>query len=73
MCLVLAASMATTEKDWDLLGKSWWSHVQFLADDKLEGRGTGTEGFAKAASYVIDQFEKVRSTLGNGVERFPLI
>ena len=58
MCLVLAASMATTEKDWDLLGKSWWSHVQFLADDKLEGRGTGTEGFAKAASYVIDQFEK---------------
>jgi Zn-dependent M28 family amino/carboxypeptidase len=36
----------------------WWRHVQFLADDALEGRQTGSEGYRKAASYVVSQFEK---------------
>ncbi|HEY0079310.1 MAG TPA: M28 family metallopeptidase [Pyrinomonadaceae bacterium] len=35
----------------------WWSHVQFLADDKLEGRDTGSEGHRKAVEYVIEQFK----------------
>jgi len=54
-----AASIAATaqEKDWTTLGTAWWAHIQYLADDKLEGRGTGTEGFAKAAAYVTDQFQ----------------
>ena len=39
-------------------GKRWWTHVQFLADDKLEGRNTGSEGHRKAAQYVADQFER---------------
>src|SRR5688572_9619322 len=30
----------------------WWSHVKTLADDSLEGRQTGTDGYRKAASYV---------------------
>jgi hypothetical protein len=42
--------------DWDALGKRWWSHVQFLADDQVEGRGTGTVGFEKAADYMAEQF-----------------
>ena len=25
-------------------GSRWWSYVQFLASDKLEGRNTGSEG-----------------------------
>ncbi len=33
------------------------SHMQFLADDLLEGRGTGTRGFQIAAAYVAAQFE----------------
>src|SRR5580765_6589628 len=52
----LAAHAATP--DWTALGNAWWAHIQFLADDKLEGRGTGTEAFAKAGAYVTDQFEK---------------
>jgi len=44
--------------DWSALGKSWWSHVQFLADDNLEGRDTGSPGFEKAAAYMADQFRK---------------
>ncbi|MCU1284530.1 MAG: putative aminopeptidase [Acidobacteriales bacterium] len=39
-------------------GKSWWAHVQVLADDKMEGRDTGSEGHRKAAAYVADQFKK---------------
>lgn len=33
------------------------SHMRFLADDLLEGRGTGTRGFQIAAAYVAAQFE----------------
>ncbi|HTQ55682.1 MAG TPA: M28 family metallopeptidase [Bryobacteraceae bacterium] len=39
-------------------GRRWWSHVQQLADDKLEGRGTGTAGYRKAAAYVSGEFER---------------
>ena len=31
-------------------------HIEFLADDLLEGRGTGTRGHEIAASYVASQF-----------------
>lgn len=33
------------------------AHVQFLADDALEGRGTGTRGYELAAKYVRSQFQ----------------
>jgi Zn-dependent M28 family amino/carboxypeptidase len=39
-------------------GARWWSYVEFLASDKLEGRNTGSEGHRKAAEYVAAQFEK---------------
>ena len=32
------------------------AHMTFLADDLLEGRGTGTRGFEVAAQYVAAQF-----------------
>src|SRR5262245_44750970 len=55
---VMAAAGLRAGQDWDALGKAWWAHIHYLADDKLEGRGTGTEGFAKATVYVSDQFQK---------------
>jgi len=39
-------------------GDSWWAHVKFLADDRLEGRETGSEGLRKAEAYVVDQLTK---------------
>jgi Zn-dependent M28 family amino/carboxypeptidase len=36
----------------------WWAHVRTLADDSLEGRQTGSDGYRKAASYVAEQFER---------------
>ena len=39
-------------------GTRWWSYVEFLASDKLEGRNTGSEGHRKAAAYVAAEFER---------------
>ncbi len=39
-------------------GERWWSHVTFLADDKLEGRNTGSAGHRKAAEYVAGEFAR---------------
>jgi hypothetical protein len=33
------------------------SHLRFLADDLLEGRGTGTRGYDLAARYVASRFQ----------------
>ena len=33
-------------------------HIRVLAHDSMEGRGTGTPGYARAARYVAGQFEK---------------
>jgi aminopeptidase YwaD len=33
-------------------------HIQYLADDKLEGRRTGTEGEKLAAAYISDAFSR---------------
>jgi hypothetical protein len=62
VCLLAAASAAgTAARSADLAseGKSWWAHVQFLADDKLEGRNVGTPGFDKAVEYVETQFQAI--------------
>jgi peptidase M28-like protein len=40
-------------------GKAWWAHVQFLADDALEGRNVGTPGYEKAVDYVESQFKAI--------------
>jgi hypothetical protein len=51
-----AAAMAATP-DWEALGKRWWAHVQYLADDKWEGRDTGSAGYEMAAAYVTNRFK----------------
>ena len=35
------------------------AHMAFLADDLLEGRGTGTRGYQLAANYVRAQFQEM--------------
>ncbi len=39
-------------------GQRWWSHVAVLADDRLEGRITGSQGHRKAAEYVAAEFAR---------------
>ncbi len=57
--LLFAAAGSLFAADYAAEGKLWWTHIQFLADDQLEGRNIGTEGFAKAVSYVNEQFERL--------------
>ncbi len=45
--------------DYAAEGKLWWAHVQFLADDKLQGRDIGSEGFEQAVTYVSGQFQRL--------------
>ena len=53
-----AATGAASSNGTDADGKRWWSHVRYLADDKLEGRKTGSEGHRKAAQYVAAEFKR---------------
>ncbi|MEI9976677.1 MAG: hypothetical protein WDO73_34240 [Ignavibacteriota bacterium] len=38
--------------------KRWWAHVVALANDGMEGRDAGSEGYRKAERYVTAEFEK---------------
>ena len=51
-CLLLAGA------DFNAEGKRWWSHIEFLASDDMQGRNTGSESHLKAARYVAGEFEK---------------
>jgi hypothetical protein len=57
--LLVLALLALTLQDPASEGKRWWRHVEFLADDALEGRSIGTAGFEKAAGYVEAQFKEI--------------
>jgi hypothetical protein len=48
--------MGASSADLEAQGRRWWSHVQVLADDRMEGRDTASPGFDRAADYVVDQF-----------------
>ncbi|HEU4412766.1 MAG TPA: M28 family metallopeptidase [Polyangiaceae bacterium] len=47
----------------------WWSHVEYLASDALEGRNTGSPGHAKAAAYVAQKLAEAGAEPA-GVEGF---
>src|SRR6185369_17921511 len=51
ICLLLFAQLANAQS-----ADAIRAHMRFLASDALEGRGTGTRGYAVAADYVAAQF-----------------
>jgi Zn-dependent M28 family amino/carboxypeptidase len=38
-------------------GQSWWDTVKVLADDKFEGRDTGSAGEKQAQEYIVEQLK----------------
>lgn len=57
--VLLSIALATADgTDWDAAGRAWWSHIEYLASDGLEGRNVGSSGYEKAALYVAAQFKK---------------
>src|SRR5271156_6537998 len=56
LVLLLAISAAAqTAPYFD--GQTWWNHIKFLADDKLEGRDTGSQGERTAQAYAVEQLK----------------
>jgi Zn-dependent M28 family amino/carboxypeptidase len=53
--LLSIAACAQSASHFD--GKSWWDTVKFLADDKLEGRDTGSRGEREAQAYIVEQLK----------------
>jgi Zn-dependent M28 family amino/carboxypeptidase len=58
ICFIAAALFALAAVPPPPEAKSWWSHVQYLASDKLQGRNAGSPGHKLAADYVAAQFKK---------------
>ena len=55
LSLSFAASAQAPQLHFD--GKSWWHHVEVLADDNMEGRETGSPGLERAEAYVVEQLK----------------
>jgi len=55
--LALAGSLLAA--DYTAEGNLWWAHIQFLADDSLAGRDTGSAGFQRAVEYISTAFERM--------------
>jgi len=53
--MVFCVSVCATEPN--PATRRWWSHVEALANDGMEGRDTGSEGYRRAERYVAAQFE----------------
>jgi Zn-dependent M28 family amino/carboxypeptidase len=53
---LVAISAAAQAAHFD--GQSWWDHIKVLADDKLEGRDTGSRGEREAQAYAVQQLKK---------------
>jgi len=53
--LAIACALFATEPN--PATRRWWAHVTAMANDSLQGRDTGSEGYRRAAAYVVAQFE----------------
>jgi Zn-dependent M28 family amino/carboxypeptidase len=56
MCSLFGQGRPVTAAD-QAAGEAWWAHVKALADESMQGRLTGSEGYLLAAKYVVSQFD----------------
>src|SRR5262245_35291414 len=54
---ITSMSPVVAASDLEEEGRAWWSHVEKLGADDMEGRFTGSAGYQRAADYVADRFE----------------
>ena len=57
ICTILVCS-ACSQQQTHFDGKTWWNYVKVLADDKMEGRETGSAGLRKAEAYIVEELKK---------------
>ena len=54
-CSSVAPAQAQNKPDRETA--RWWSNVQYMASDQMEGRDTGTPAYDRAAEWVAQQFK----------------
>ncbi len=52
------AEPAASQPSVQFSAQRYLDHVKYLASDELGGRGTGTPGIEKAATYIVEQFQQ---------------
>lgn len=52
-----ALAAPSSEPELSKAAQQWWADIEVLADDKMEGRLTGSAGYMRAADYVISRFK----------------
>lgn len=55
---VIIIACESPAQDFDV--KQIETHIKTLADDKLEGRGTGSKGEKSASAYIAENFQKLK-------------
>ncbi len=56
LVFIVATSSAQPPAHFD--GHTWWDYIKVLADDKMEGRDTGSRGERAAQEYAVEQLKK---------------
>ena len=59
LIFLLSAVSLFAAADYTAEGQLWWSHIEFLANDGMQGRDTGSKEFRKAVEYVAGKFESL--------------
>src|SRR5438876_530053 len=60
---ILASAQTSSHFD----GHTWWDYIKVIADDKMEGRDTGSRGERAAQEYAVEQLNKA------GLERWKVL
>src|SRR5262249_6121690 len=56
--LAILAVLSTQAQQLQTSHSAWWTHVEALANDGMEGRNTGSASHKRAADYVATEFKK---------------
>lgn len=58
VCFFVFLSVALLAAELPQSIRQWWAYTQALSDDSMEGRDTGSEGYRRAADYVVAKFKQ---------------
>ena len=57
LALVVLSALPVRAQSPSPRAEQWWADIKAIADDKTEGRQTGSKGYDLAANYVIGRFK----------------
>ena len=66
VALLAICSLALTTRPAEAQAERWWSHIEYLADDRMRGRETGSPEHRLAADYIARMFRKAGLRPGAG-------